>query len=533
VDLTAWKNATTDEDIADTAPNAVHIIGQPYRNAILRYAMSAFNYRQMGAPVNSIATAVPRKLCFLVDMSGSMVGDTHKDSVGSAKPYFSISEGASSKVTGFPVGNYTLISYTPDSNDDDLHPLATTHTLTQFGADSKAYNNENYYIQNTAIPVPEPLTSAMLGIDTALQFLQQRAVTGDEACLIFYDQYLYQARVFNLTSDFARLRKYTNWNDPDAKTKSLKNLIFPFDVAFTNLPIALIEALRQFTEKRAAGEQSSNAVVIIGDGITNCYSDCYTQDNLLDDDTVPLGNPASGGCAISCSNDIYAFFKSSDMMQNIVLSNFVTGNIPIHVMLVGSRVQPHSTNITNPDNDCYSEAQKRKLTQDLCSNQAGPAAIACYVSSSYNDVLNMASVTGSSDSPFCSNNPNCFPKATGKTPYCEDTDCYKNFQNAMNSDTPPDLGYGFLYPNQTMFAIAQFTGGAWLPIRPGSDENTADSICTQDPGCSQLTQTSYPGIDGTIRFYDPDCASKAVQFRRAMLQVLKDSPYYLVEARGN
>lgn len=348
---------------------------------------------------------------------------------------------------------------------------------------------------------PEPLRSILAGIETAIDYFQQRQVAGDMACVIFYDKTLTWPRVFNITSNFADLANALNFDSvvdstflqPDAATDItitptaavsgfeafVRHGLFPRnpDNSFTNTVAAVSEALSQLAQARqVTGVESADFIVHIGDGLANCLN-CTGADagDGLCTDASNIG---------TCSNE-YPYYKQAiedlhNMIRNDIWADPEVRNVPIHVFMIGDSVGPHSLDIESED------------------------------STNGSDCVGPEKVGGSG-----------YPAVRG-TPGDE----------ATKSDAFDDASElnPFWEANVDWFEIAKLTRGIWAPIRRQFPVGTASCPSLVVDGDGDPCDTDTYGIGGSFRRdFDPFCETKEEQIDRYLELVLGDNPFKLVE----
>jgi hypothetical protein len=238
-----------------TRPNAMRVSGDLFPGGIRTRGFSAvIGGGAIASTVGAIASIVPRRGCFVVDLSSSMVRQTHSGNAefayflrelnpqlnkpgtfwqrapeslhddrwaglpptrgGDTDPgvhyqddyrYKLTLDNADHTIGGFTQGTYTY-------NYSAFHPNPATYPI----RDSRSrrvgerawYAVDSYGLTNNGSP--EPLTSILTGLNQALQAFSNRRVPGDQACLIFFDQTLSWPRIVNLTSNFNYLLALTN-----------------------------------------------------------------------------------------------------------------------------------------------------------------------------------------------------------------------------------------------------------------------------------------------------------------------------------
>ncbi len=350
---------------------------------------------------SAISAVVPRLGCFLIDISSSVTRNTHllysdPSLYARASEYaFSINylgskwdrlrwyyngsiwqDGGVSeanratahnslKEIGFAQRHY-------QSDYTDITPL--TDNDYSVGDDNKKYHpdpNSGYHVKNAAtyridtarisqnLPNgagtlsyngPEPLNSILKGVGKALESFRERQVVGDKACLIFFDDTLAWPRIINLTSlakqqDYDYLRQFTPDNPSSSTSIDFlsQHWIFPVLQAKTNVYAALVEAFKQFDQAWQAEKiETSNFVVLIGDGINNCQAS------------------ASGQSAAVCSNDYSTYKHGMSELKSFASSIAAQKGVPLHTILIGDMAGPHTVDIQKEDSsECYTDAELR------------------------------------------------------------------------------------------------------------------------------------------------------------------------------
>jgi hypothetical protein len=94
----------------------------------------------------------------------------------------------------------------------------------------------------------------------------------------------------------------------------------------------------------------------------------------------------------------------------------------------------------------------------------------------------------------------------------------------------------YYHANQEMYRIARSTGGVWAPIRP-RDTNCPDHRTSYYVPPCNLNKTTIRNDDtgadvplSWLRSTDPYCRSVREQVEDYMADILRDSPYIVVEA---
>lgn len=573
-------------------PNAFRITGviNSGYTPIFMKAFSSNEPRQ--TTVSATVSVVPRHGCFLVDLSPSITRETHQlGGQGSEFAFLlaSDNDGFNSSrhdtdwarlVTDFPErgANPTIAN----KHYADDYALRTLISDDNFSSGADGYGNPvdypehhpnpedhaeyslpqqlNYRIdlfRNAQYSGPQPLTNVMKALNKTVDMFKERQVAGDMMCLIFYDNHLFWPRILKLTDDFDYIKEFTDWTktgDPaEGLERALQHGIFPGRQTYTNMTMALSEAMRQLASVRSEAVPSSDFIAFIGDGLTNCascpptpdvnndgalnsydrthilfcaedhwYCKYYCQDrttttcktylgvssttcpapqNLcLKDDVNGDGRRTTAdstewlarynvGCFITkpCDNALENYYFSVTELKKFVADNVFTSQIPVHVLMIGDSIDPHTLDVPDTENPstCLSEAEVRAEGLPL--------------------------VKGLADTFSCWGKT-CTGKVTtnGVTTTVSDT----TLRNAWYST--------FYQVNVDMYDIARMTGGIWAPIRP------------QYPGCSLTTDPppcgSTVGLDSKKRrIYDPYCRTVIEQIVEYIEEILGQNPYTIVD----
>lgn len=334
---------------------------------------------------------------------------------------------------------------------------------------------------------PEPWISIIEGVRRATKYFRDRAVAGDRACLIFFNDTLNWRGVINLTDDFdyidkvldaGHIRDPDHYNEVDIYSGTLpvapgtgqwsKDLdcdvespscmplwarlgLFPISGTFTNAPLAIAEALRQFEEDDSK-TTSADFIAHFGDGLTSCYQD------------------SSGGSACDSSQHFF-YLQSMKQIERMVTLGMHKNNIAFHNFLIGNHVRPHTVLLANPNNGnkCYTDAEMRK--------QMPPKE---FVQGQNYDARTMNGIaTPESQAAF---------------------------------ETEP-----FYQVNSDWYNLVRMTGGIWAPLRD------------MHPDCS-LNIKPVIACDSTpTRLeFDPDCLTISEQVFKYLDQALKSSSGFTV-----
>ncbi len=597
------------ENITTHNPNAFRIAGEYYQGVSGWLTHSMFGQEDYGLQAQAVSTLVPRRGCFVVDISASSIRNTHKTwavdknqfatwvpSGNSSSPFpgstvadpdpnipsldygwgnefsyylnCSASNLRCNRAWNNPSGSlplywtkhdfswYLMNTYynaadttaETDKLDSPIHHFANEYIAKKIYGDS-AYaalpeatrkhhpdpavstqftvgSADEYWAQidvgfltrtgsGNDYRGPEPLRSIFMGLRSALNQFKSRRVSGDMACLIFYDRNLTWTRTFLLTNEFDYLLKSleiddrdnngtlrhdrTHWATGDTNTTSttataptgfekiIRHNLFPgsINTSYTNTLRAIQEALNQLRSARSGREAMPTAdfIVAIGDGLQNCQSCEATCTNCYDS---PLNKTAGGACKVnSCENTFANYQQARADLYGFINEAWAdpdNRNIPIHVLLLGDYVAPHSIDLINPDKpeidgepQCLSPKQIRQ--------------------SGYKPVRGSTGIGSNYDSWH-----NHFKNATKETP--------------------------FKQANADWYNVALFTRGLWAPIRSSSETCVPAHLDKKGNPC----EPAKYGIDASEeRLEDPWCRTEADQIKAYMDDILGDSPFTLIE----
>lgn len=387
---------------------------------------------------------------------------------------------------------------------------------------------------------PEPLMSVFNGINQAIRLFEEKSVFGDRACLIFHDDTLAWPRVVMLTEDLDYLKKLTDTTKytvgdvpggPLDMTRGLGLMIrhgfFPVIGSGTDLTSSIGEAMEQFRtfSNTNPGYPTSNFIVMFGDGLSNCQSCNFSTADLerMDVDnsggdprwrdqviveqclenpnSAPWGNncadldlDANGDgfvnrgdferivdyrsrCGVGGCSNTWSFHDDSwKFFQRYVEYSVVPSRTPIHVIPVGSHIEPNTRVVANPeDGGCYTDAEMRSLE-----------------------------ITGVSQRNS--------QRRTGNTHR-------STYFSSMSSDNPYTiLNGGYSSDYWGLWHVARDTGGVWGPLRP-QRADCVPNLCHVDVNDSgRLRQTT-----------DPLCRDNGQQIDDYMEKIMGISPYVIVK----
>ena len=536
----------------DTA-NAFRIRGRLYEGMAARFSRVLGLNQLGGVDLEVTASMVPRRGCFVVDLSPSITRQTHILGGSDGAEYaFDLGDpdhldewnvmqpargGALTDPAVHYQDDYLSITTLMDSDYNSSPDYLEHHPDPSGDAVYSSANVQGDYLvdvfRDVSYQGPEPLTTILDGVRTAIEMFEQRAVGGDMACLIFYDNFLAWPRIVKLTDDFEYLKKMTDttaYYDAGALRTDvglgllMKQGIFPASQTHTNTPMALTEALNQFALAKSNDQNlpSSDFVVLIGDGLGTC-TECVTQqtvndewdyngngetnladwdildfcvhngmdttngyyygpnlcdantmdtngDGVVDEDDVFFHREHIGGrCPYGCGNDYVHYRRSAVEIIAMAGRDFAPNGIPIHVIHTGEHVAPHNVDIDDGEGNCLDSEAAR---------------------------LN--------DSPYVLGG-----FILNGQEYPSTTSTLSRWQEAYTQIAPDSP---FYQAGADLYEVAVITRGIWGPLRPqGSDCNVCDP--TQDR-----------------RLSDPDCRSASGQIADYLDEIMGQNPYVLVGA---
>jgi hypothetical protein len=306
------------------------------------------------------------------------------------------------------------------------------------------------------------------------------------------------------------------WTDLDEAPLAIRHGLFPVGQGFTKTMIALREAMRQFATQSTV-TSSSDFIVHIGDGLVNCddnmcsWSDfnkdgeadnqdvqpfadklnnsgckgltrsdpafwnnsCWSydrnSDNAVTDADIAAFAASASGCQ-PCANTYDYYKQGIDQIRNYARNSLFPARIPLHVILVGDHVKPHTLDVAGAGGKCLTDVQARKDEKSYVLGGDG------------------------SGTPFANLN-------AARTAW----------ERMLNGEAP------FYQANADWYAIARLTGGLWGPLRP------KDPTCGIGSGPSQDTCNN-----GQRREYDTLCHTDAQQIIDYMSTIVGQNPYAVV-----
>jgi len=585
-------------------PNAYRMVGEMYIPTPLAFARAAFNVSEAKIRVDSIATVVPRRGCIVVSSAPApMNRETHLLSPPAAANMASEMAFYLSGINGSPADN-TAGSNDPVRHNDiwvswnasqvnrsgafdpnihfqsdyvrsdvlvpggiwsdtdyDSATMSERHpdpsTSTDYSVTSKPIYRIDTYpeIGNAQVDAsgatyvgPEPMMTVFSGLNTIVDKFKERAVVGDQLCLIFFDQRIDWPRFFLLSDDFDYMKEVvdfessggTKLNPAYGFANAIKHRIFPSFDSQQDILLAVSAATTEFDRVRQLnpGMPSSDFIVLIGDGLNTCFK-CTPSDSDFDWDgdgkvsssdktqfdgcyagTIPFAqcgwadsnnnnrvyidpddqaeftkafNDPMNNCTAygpsngkNCNNTFGNYFIGMNQLKTFVQEEVAAERkIPIHVIALGANVEPHSVAIRDP-------LDPAKCLSDYSIRAKG-----------LTDGVVKRQLNSNGTEMSCNAD-------SGGGITC-DNDAVNAFWN--RSKVNP-----FYRVNRDLYDIAAMSGGLWAPLRP------------PDVGCSSAEQTNGKcAADGTKVSTDPFCRTKTEQITKYMEEIMGQNPFTVVQ----
>jgi hypothetical protein len=515
------------------AINSFRLSGKATQTTRLFIASNLFGGSGSRFDVEAIATVSPRRACFLVDLSSTVVTETYVDRTvadqtatpqngrGAAYSFLLASDnptvtgrnwhGASywTVVDGAPVRasapqahqENPLIHFKDDYkfigqfNDSDytrnagytpvlskLHPDPSTDARFAVG-NARVYARADGF-RDSAHLGPQPLRNIILGIRAVVEEFKSRRVYGDKVCLIFFDEATDWRRVVLPTDNFDYLLSLLSVGEPggpalyaDDRATVDANGLDPSAFTGHNLSARL----------GIAPQPSANTNLILPLALAQelLATDRLNQSGIPTTDFVVLATDGLSNCrpnatGYSC-NDTWEYYRDSiKRIRDVVLPEYVKASIPIHVMLTGAVAGPHTLNMQKNESDatCASDSDAR-LTGRPYTAGIDPSKNYAGWYYEYNKQLS-------------------YPKKSGTSP--------------------------FYYVNVDWYYVAAQSRGLWIPIRP----MPADPSSCGDP---ETPRTCSAGTSWQLT--DPYCRTPAEQTIDAAKKILGQNPYVIVKTMSD
>ncbi|MFN8389627.1 MAG: hypothetical protein U0136_04995 [Bdellovibrionota bacterium] len=589
--------STTDDS---TRITAYRVTGPLYSGITARFARGVFGVNQFPVNVKAVSSVVPRQGCFLIDISGSMMQETHRprsvsdqmatprqglgrstsftvSTENSFTPAYTFQDcqwngvatpDASCPWTGLdsyvrPNTDHAWAQFLGLANDSDLslvtkaeyqrmhfgsdyqlfetlsdadYPNLTQGIRDHHPAPSGAFAAGNSIMSrvdtfrknlgdNNDVPAfkdvmeyhgAEPLRTVFAGLRQAVTFFKERQVAGDAMCLIFYDKTTSYTRYVKMTNNFDYLLRLTNFDDISSLTPPagqpaitgdidvaarvngtdatgfellIRHRMLPMgpSALYTNTFQALTLAMNELTAGNPQGGFASNFITLIGDGLGNCMQ---------------------VGAGYQCGNTFDTYNSTQQQILNWVRTALQNRNIPIHWILVGQSVAPHTLRISatatgSGTGPCMTDKEARAF-------HGGGMTSVPMVKGGFGTMDADGNLTNASAS--CKN---ACTSAGDTSSHC--VDCRNAFANM-------DPTHPFVESNVVPYEMAAATRGVWGPIRPSPANCVPRDMNSSSCGVAAANWQSAPA-----QTTDPDCASQTAQINNYMAQIIGGNPIALVE----
>lgn len=581
--------------------NAFQVQGPLYGGYRTKF-LSVFGQEGLeSARVNATASTVPRLGCFVVDLSNSMTQETHAGfrSETSETPLYAYKmpehqthfdtleanrpAGNSSDRTKHYQSDYEAVTPLTDIDYASNPDFAKYHPSPVTDPKYSATRLEGNYLVDQYVDAnyqgPEPLTTVFKGINNAIKQFRERAVVGDRACIVFHDDTLAWPRITKLTDDFdylERLTDTTKYTTTDGAgnvvldtTRGLGRMLrhgfFPAYLAATDLKEATAEAMFQFQEFADAnpGFPTSNFIVLIGDGLTNCSNcdqipipdkadlngdgrrDFWTETALL---TSCIGGPTTGqeltiegnlGNTVSYHNTDREFFCDPSIDYDINDDGFVNSGDTEYLVyqtsgsLCGGGNREALAGCSNTF-DHHRVAWRQFYT--YVGYSVAPSRTPVHVVATGAHIMPHTtggfSRRGGGGQTFCLTDAQ---KRSENTPGARGENfTMAELETAFNNMSPSqpftaingssyNYGvHGLLDGRGGLYEVSEMTGGIWAPLRPGSDHPDG---CTEVDYCS----IGQYGEASTVQIpTDPECRTSQQQMDAYMAEIMGVNPFVIV-----
>ncbi|MCB0322479.1 MAG: VWA domain-containing protein [Bdellovibrionales bacterium] len=325
--------------------NAMRVILNPAGSTALRVLFSGL-LPKAHSPyvVSAIATLVPRRAVFLLDLSRSIIRDSHPQDVSEYAFFLERQTracGAADWWDALHPDEQPIFDALPESRA--LSPGAGSHFKSDYTCQEILGTNE-YYAVDTVVP-PEPLNGILDGVRTALLEFEARSVNADRVGIMGFDDEILPMRRVGLTAASASnpsFQNFLNVVDPTlGAPQRVLNYLFPRfygsreityqgsdgrmvtepSPAMSDISMAL-SAAREMLKQDDEFYNADNFVVLFSDGLANC----------------PLRNPP--GEWPCDSTEPYLTQAIDDLDE--VAAHYKSDGIALHVFLIGAGVGPHT-----------------------------------------------------------------------------------------------------------------------------------------------------------------------------------------------
>ncbi|NDC37719.1 MAG: hypothetical protein EBZ48_06665 [Proteobacteria bacterium] len=474
------------------------------------FSRSILGVEALKFKASAVATVVPRHAVFLIDISASTTRETHlknnvpgQNSQNSDYAFFLPADNGSpppsckfnnvtwnamedsrgdrpaeptvhyksdyQTVTPYVDSNYesdsTLQRYHPNPGDKPKYAVSSCVLNPTFRVDGFRANTYRG---------PEPLQTILEGLRYVMDIFKERAVSGDTASVIFYDESFSWPRVVLPTSDFDYIQDLLD-NTPSSSSndpfvQAAKHWLFPVPLSKTNSLFALDEAVNQLSQQRVAGVVTSDFIVMIGDGQSNCFP--YTDTENIWGSPPTFRPGTTEPIYWKCQNIYESYRRSTDALILYAKERIKPFGIPIHTIVVGEQSGPNTVDLrADTGSPCFTDAEIRS------SQNCGEPTF----------VRGSSAPTG------------------GWTPQA--------WSQAFNRNEGVFTNVPFYEASKDMYRVACHTRGIYAPIRPRFPN------CTPRP-C---------GSSGEMRTEDPLCRDSETQIKDAMRSFFDQNPYAVVD----
>lgn len=367
-----------------------------------------FNQSPFMFEAQATAASVPRHAVFLVDLTITIARDTHLPNLTSEGYYGFFSDtGAVCPISDSDLidgPDELIVAGDPETGDpatlpadravDFVLPGYTFNPVHHYRSDYECYmvpkvddpshTQTRAYLLDTYAD-PEPLSSVLMGIHTAMDVFRKRSVAGDLVGIIGFDSKIevdaggnivdamgkaIDVRLMPLTdpqpqtppSDYDTFLELTNRNPPQNLNNATWDAVRQIEIqkkadkAFfpnrattaagkTNIGQALDYARTKMLTSAALSEYSENFVVIFTDGRSNC---------------VNTSNPPD--CTSGSGNTRTQL--ALDEIETVIKPDYVKDRIALHVFLVGDKVAPH-TLLKKQGDHCMLDVEARSVNPPI------------------------------------------------------------------------------------------------------------------------------------------------------------------------
>ena len=510
--------------------------------------------------VSATASVTPRRTCVLVDISPSLVRETHllfnQGTVGQSN-FKHASEYAfylrdDNNAPYLTAHDRKWHGYTPPANtpghtyigiknmsrnadtvtDSQVHygndyikkkTLSDEHyndyyrnyhpdpgTSASYSSDGGWYRVDNF--TDSIYQGPEPLRTVFIGLRSLIEQFKSRSVSGDKMCLVFYDNTLAWPRVVKLTDNFDYLLELADFDNINGMIED-EDHIDDLDLLDMKngrehaVRHKLFPGLSAYSDTFAAFQEAfSQLSQTSEDGILTSDFIIHIGDGLANCPHLPDRALNSGFTGTEISN--FAPFCSTAFSQQLGCANNAYSHLcAINMVKTLVRKEAVSRNIpvhviqvgqdVAPHTVDIPDPKNEKQCLTREIEIRGLGLTASYV------------MGGSADGEpyYLSYSYN------GQTFYIMHRMAQMALDfNNMSSDSP------YYQSSRDMYEIALMTKGIWGPIRP------VRANCNPSLE-SQCIITSPP----TRRVYDPYCRETSQQIKDYMSEIMAQNPYVIVD----